>query len=208
MRKALLAVTLLLGPLSLIGCNPLNMIGPSSASAAGAPRQTVDSAAEQQAKRDKEIAEREEQAKRDREIAERQERERNKTNIETVLAEDAKTNVGAQSVAEVVERMRDIDTSACPGDFRSAYLTHIHAWQDLADVERNVIAFKKEANSDGVVVEAFIRGFLGDPLGKVNEIEAAQTQLQRDYKEARSSIRQTFNHVEDVALSYGATVPK
>jgi hypothetical protein len=202
MKIAFLGALLLIGSMSLIGCNPLNMAGPNDVADKGAAQRAAEKAAEQ-ARLDKEN-----QARIDKENAEREERQRIKTSIESVLAQDAKTNAGAQSVAEVVDRMRLIDTSACPADFRSAYLDHLYAWKSLADVESNAIAFKKEANSDAVAVEAFIRGYLGDPLGKVNELDAAQTQLQRDYKDARASISQTFHRVEDVAITYGADLPK
>lgn len=131
-----------------------------------------------------------------------------KTNVKHVLEQDAKTHVGVQSANQAVAGMRAIDTTNCPADFRATYLSHIHAWETMADVERDAIAFKATANSDGVLVESLIRGYLGDPLVKANEIQAAQSQLQQKYLAARLQVKQTFNRVETIALHYGATTPK
>jgi hypothetical protein len=50
------------------------------------------------------------------------------------------------SISEVVTRMRAIDTSACPTDFRMAYLKHIHAWEEERKVE---LEAKKLGEPDG-----------------------------------------------------------
>ena len=138
----------------------------------------------------------------------RGEKEQIKANIERVLQQDAKASEGSETVAKLVARMRAIDTSDCPNEFRLAYLAHIHSWEMMEDVQRDASRLKEEANSDGVLVEAFIRGLLGDPLGKANEIKAAQTQLQRSYQVAHTEIRKTFHHVEEIAIQYDANLPK
>jgi len=130
-----------------------------------------------------------------------------KAAIEQVLRQDAVSNDGTTSVADVVERMRAIDTSACPNDFRAAYLAHVHAWEKLAGVERDAIALKADSESAGAMVEAFIRGFLGDPLGPINEDIDARNQLQARYQEASREVQATFHRVEEIAVSYGASLP-
>src|SRR5689334_9377580 len=66
----------------------------SEQAAADLARQERDRIAEQEAR------------ERERVAQERAERDRIKTNIETVLRQDAKTVVGTQSAAEIVTRMR------------------------------------------------------------------------------------------------------
>jgi flagellar basal body-associated protein FliL len=128
--------------------------------------------------------------------------------IETVLQQDAGTTTGVNSVAEVVNRMRAIDMSGCPNDFRAAYLGNIHAWEAMADVEQQAIQLKKEGDSSGAYVEAFVRGFMGDPFGKVKDEMQAQNQLQQNANSAKQQIQQTFNQVEEIAVAYGANLPK
>lgn len=136
------------------------------------------------------------------------EKARIKASIERVLRQDATTTQGTRSVAEVVARMRAIDTSGCPNDLRAAYLAHIHAWELMGDVEREAIAFKAEANSDGVMIESFIRGLLGDPLGKATELKSAETYLQRRYQAADLQVKQTFHRVEELAILHGGRLPE
>ena len=127
--------------------------------------------------------------------------------IERVLKEDSACSKGAQTTGEVVARMRRIDTSGCPKDFRTAYLSHIHAWELMADIEQQAVTLKAESESVATFVESFIRGFLGDPLGKANEIGEVQGQLARDCRSASMQVRLTYQRVEEIAVSHGATLP-
>jgi hypothetical protein len=78
----------------------------------------------------------------------------------------------------------------------------------MAQVEREATAFKSDREGSGDFVEGFVRGFLGDPMGKANEIRDAQNQLQREYQAASQEVKQTFNQVEELAVRYGARLPK
>lgn len=127
--------------------------------------------------------------------------------IEQVLEQDARCKQGATSIAEVVGRMKAIDTSACPNDFRAAYLAHLHAWEAMADLEQEAIALKKEHESVGTMLEGFIRGLLGDPFGKAREIMDARGDLQKKIKEADKQIKLTFQRVQEIAVAHGARVP-
>lgn len=129
------------------------------------------------------------------------------TRIESVLQQDRTVTVGTQSVAEVVRRMRAIDLNGCPNDFKSAYLAHVHAWELLADVEREVNVYLEENDTAAVIVESLIRGFLGDPLGKANEITSTENELQRSYKFASRQVLDTYHRVEEVAVAHGANLP-
>lgn len=128
--------------------------------------------------------------------------------IESVLQADSTTTTGATSVADVVNRMRAIDLSKCPKDFAAAYVAHIHAWELLADVEQQGRAYDANFNSGGAMVESFLRGFIGDPFGKTNESIAARNQLVTNYNSAQQQIKQTFQRVEELAVSHGAKMPK
>jgi hypothetical protein len=77
----------------------------------------------------------------------------------------------------------------------------------VAVVEQEVIAFQANNDPGAAFVESFIRGLLGDPFGKANEIAAAENQLQRDYQAAFQRRRLTFNRVEEVAIAHGARLP-
>ncbi len=128
--------------------------------------------------------------------------------IERVLTLDGQTNSGAQSIAEVVVRMRAIDTTGCPNDFRSAYLAHIHAWEEMAAVEQQAVTLQQQSNSGATIVESMIRGFLGDPFGKAGEILASQGQLQQQYGSASQSVKTSWQRVEEIAVLHGARLPK
>ena len=97
--------------------------------------------------------------------------------------------------------------SGCPNDFKAAYLAHIHAWETLIDLEQRVNNFKKERNGPGDFIEGFIRGYSGDPFGKMNEIRSAGSKLDSELQSANQQIKQTYNKVEEIAVSYGANLP-
>lgn len=127
--------------------------------------------------------------------------------IERVLQEDARTNPGAPSVAEVVDRMRRIDLAGCPQDFRAAYVAHIHAWERFAAVERQAIALQSHRQSGEAFAEWLVRSAMGDPYGKIHESLEADRQLQQHVQEAKQQIQSTFQRVEALAIGYGAKLP-
>ncbi|WP_165235355.1 hypothetical protein [Aquisphaera insulae] len=130
-----------------------------------------------------------------------------KTRIEQVLAADSKTSDGARTVAEVVARMRAIDTGGCPRDFASAYLNHIHAWEKLGSVERQLAAYDSRYNSGSAFLEAFFRGMVFD-FEMSKESSAVRREIQTAYNTASLEVKTSFQHVEQVALSYGVRPKK
>jgi hypothetical protein len=128
--------------------------------------------------------------------------------IEQVLVEDSKTSANVRSVAEVVARMRSINLSGCPGDFSAAYMAHVHAWELLASVEQEALSYNANFNSGEAFVEAFIRGALGDPFGKMNESIGALNDLKQSYQRALAQIKFTYDKIEEIATKYGASVPQ
>ena len=96
--------------------------------------------------------------------------------IERVLAADRGTSQNASSVAEIVQRMRAIDMSGCPVDFRQAYLAHIDAWVEMAAVEDAAAQWKVNYDSRQAMVEAFMRGLVFD-LGILRESDDARNRV-------------------------------
>lgn len=115
-----------------------------------------------------------------------------KSAIESVLAQDALTTEEATSVAEIVQRMKSIDTSDCPADFREAYYRHIRAWQGMAEQ----VASEPQSFGEGFLY-GLIKGFEGDYTGGLGEINEA-----RNY--CSQQIKTTFQEVEAIAIRYGA----
>jgi hypothetical protein len=128
--------------------------------------------------------------------------------IERVLKEDKTTTDGVKSVAEVVSRMRALNLNGCPRDFIAAYTAHIHAWELAADAERDRTAWKKDYYSGGAVLESIVRGFALDPFGKTNEMMAEDNRIKEKNDKAHTKITETIQHVEDVAVGYGAELPR
>ncbi|MBO4422054.1 MAG: hypothetical protein J5879_01340, partial [Clostridia bacterium] len=97
-----------------------------------------------------------------------------------------------QAYQTVVSRMRAIDTSDCPGDFRMAYERHIHAWEGMRD--------QVLSEPDGVLESlfvGFINGLSGDFTGGLADMGKAEQYWNQQIKD-------TFNEVRAVALKYGA----
>ncbi len=117
--------------------------------------------------------------------------------IEKVLELDDKTTENLpdnprQAYQTVVSRMRAIDTSDCPGDFRMAYERHIHAWEGMRD--------QVLSEPDGVLESlfvGFINGLSGDFTGGLADMGKAEQYWNQQIKD-------TFNEVRAVALKYGA----
>lgn len=130
-----------------------------------------------------------------------------RTAIEAVLQKDATASQGTTTVADILRNMRKIDTSECPANFRSAYLGHLQAWEAGVELQQRVDAFNAEREGAGDMIEGFIRGALGDPAGKYNEVREAGDQLNREMQAARNELRSTYGRVEQVAVSYGARLP-
>jgi hypothetical protein len=126
--------------------------------------------------------------------------------IEAVLAADAQSQIGATTVADVVGKLRAIDLTACPNDFREAYLAHIHAWELMLQVENELVQFNANFNSGTAYLEAFVRGFLLD-FGMAGEAIAAENDLRAKQQQAAAEIGSTFRKVEQLAVKYGAFLP-
>jgi len=74
----------------------------------------------------------------------------------------------------------DADAIAYAGQ-RIALWNDVSVWLDsTASLNADAAALAKHADSTEALVEAFLRGLNGDPLGKVNEMMGAEAQISRE----------------------------
>ena len=126
--------------------------------------------------------------------------------ISRVLAEDADTLSNARTYLEVFEKMNSINLEGCPGDFCQAYLAHYHAWEYMVSFEREARAYDTNFNSVEAFAEAYVRGALGDPFGKMNEAIVEKNRLRENFQYGIDMIRKTHDRVKEIAAKYGVVV--
>ena len=97
-----------------------------------------------------------------------------------------------EAMVLVVKRMRAIDTSKCPNNFRAAYERHIQAWEGA----RDQILSEPDGILESLFV-GFINGLSGDFSGGAVDMANA-----REYWSFQ--IKSTFNEVLAIAIEYGA----
>ncbi|MCA9092494.1 MAG: hypothetical protein KDA68_03330 [Planctomycetaceae bacterium] len=124
--------------------------------------------------------------------------------ISRVLAEDRQQSAEAQNFEEIPQKMRRIDLSGCPNEFKAAYLAHIHAWEAAVQVLIEAKQFQKQSNSSDAFVESMLRSFMGDPFGKIHEVMQTNQELQRRYQTAHEGIQTSYHRVEELAVLFGA----
>ncbi len=130
-----------------------------------------------------------------------------KRSMERVLLEDSTTSMNVSSVDEVVAKMRAININGCPLSFKSAYMRHINAWEDLRDLETKVLAHKEYSTSWNMAFDAFLQGFMGNPFGVVNELSQQDRNLEYQYEEIQQNIKMTYREVESIAIAAGCSLP-
>lgn len=127
--------------------------------------------------------------------------------MERVLRKDSVTSENASSVADVVRNMRAINLDGCPQNFRSAYVRHINAWEDLSELETRVQAHQEYGSSWNMAVDAFVQGFMGNPLGVANEHSQREQMLAAQYAEIQQEMKMTYREVESIAVAAGCSLP-
>ncbi|MDR3232859.1 MAG: hypothetical protein LBT46_04210 [Planctomycetaceae bacterium] len=141
---------------------------------------------------------------------------------------------------QMVQEVRRVNTSACPPNFRATFLAMIHALEDRiafftecnefkTKVERMTAKVGKEINDHnstdkmvGDLFESFLRGTMGDPFGKTQEvfqeekelkdkigkidaaIQADIEELEKKEKRIKENIYSTFQKLEEIAVQYNA----
>ncbi|MDR0609962.1 MAG: hypothetical protein LBG58_07630 [Planctomycetaceae bacterium] len=141
---------------------------------------------------------------------------------------------------QLIQELRRVNLSSCPQDFRAAFMELIHGFENrLANIKeweqfdekitrtksqinKEIKAHNENACSFDAFAEAVLRGFLGDPLGKYNditqeenEIKAKINQLDRSFqseadelakkgKKITENINETLQKLERIAVQYNA----
>lgn len=131
-----------------------------------------------------------------------------KTSIISLLQSDSK--IGSISNGDCTKQaaaMRVLDLSQCPSDFATAYVAHIHAWEYAAKIQRA----RAKLNSDESVQDILISEGLNEALGTdahplIDALEA-DNELKKLANVALDKITETYNRVELIATSYGASLP-
>lgn len=181
--------------LSLTACGE-KAASPIEAPAAAA---SVDTA-RLQAVLDAEAAEQAAEAARQAELA------RNKQAIEAVLVAD--TNAGRLGSADATARaMRAIDLSGAPGDFQSAYVAHIQAWEREAELLRQWRELTSDDRQGAAVAAGVICGLLDCPARPIGDQIDSEAAMKRQIATASEQISESFRQVERIAALYGAQRP-
>jgi len=132
-----------------------------------------------------------------------------KKNISSVLQLDANiSNISGGDETKQCEEMRKIDLSDCPKDFTVAYVDHIHAWEEAARIDRAYKKFKKEVNLEDIIEESVLNEVFGTGHNVIKNAVDFEEKLKENGRIASENIHTTFNEVERIAASYGATLPK
>jgi len=131
-----------------------------------------------------------------------------KTAIETVLKANAGlSSTSGQSQTAHAQAMRAIDLTACPTDFAAAYTTHIQAWERAGNIQKSLGELKSDANVTRTVAESILGDITGSKQKPIGQAVALNKRLTVQHAEANTQITETFNEVERIAVTYGATVP-
>lgn len=104
---------------------------------------------------------------------------------------------GAPKAVQIMtSAMRGINLNDCPTDFRQAYILHIQAWDNFGQYA---------ARTPSDPPEGFVSGFLN---GLAGEMDGGITRMQRTSAALSQDIKNTYFHIERIAISYGATLPQ
>lgn len=130
----------------------------------------------------------------------------NKTAITSVLHQGATISANANGdYGRSASAMRTIDLTRCPSDFATAYLDHIHAWEDAANAQLKSEALKKsEGNAVAGGIVATVTGSEATPF---SDHLKAENEANRQLSQASAEIIRTRQVVERIAIGYGAILP-
>jgi GYF domain 2 len=101
-----------------------------------------------------------------------------------------------QAIASYLSRMRAVDTSDCPADFRVAYKHHLEAWEELQAAV-------------GELPDSFLEGvFVGALNGLLRgELDGGMTRMLDSIKRASQEVRDSFREVENIAARSDVALP-
>jgi hypothetical protein len=108
---------------------------------------------------------------------------------------------------QTAEGMRKLDLSQCPPNFAAAYMDHIHAWEDAAEIQRAQNRLESNDNRGSVVITTALQKLLGSDKNALKDASAMETKLKDAENVAGANIKDTYHKVERIAVAYGATLP-
>lgn len=171
-----------------------------------------------QAARERYAAQQEQQREEQARIAEQQREEQARlaaqraayrAAIEDVVKQDAALGaVSGGSETRQAQAMRAIDLSRCPSDFAEAYTVHIQAWERAAAIQRDLDRLNSDDNVSETIARSIIADLGGSDAAPIHDAVELNNRLKADHQQAVLIIKESFNDVERVAVSYGATVPR
>jgi|SRR5579863_6918064 hypothetical protein len=124
-----------------------------------------------------------------------------KAAIEKALQEDALTGTDPTDLHTTA--MHKVDLSDCPEDFRTAYVKHIHAWEDKAKVHQAQAELDdQESDADAVAEKVATLFGTDDSLWK--DHVAAVKELDKLEWGVTAEVKATLRDVEEIAGRYGA----
>lgn len=155
-------------------------------------------------------ADRREQLRVQDSIKHEQELERYIYAINTVLREDNEIGLryNRQDPIQISAGMREIDLSHCPRDFAVAYVAHIQAWEKSAQIYGALKKLNSEDSYIDVLKTQAWQSILGINASAIRDAVDADRLLREALVRASNDVHNTYNQVELIATSYGATLVK
>lgn len=92
----------------------------------------------------------------------------------------------SDDIGQLPSSLVDADAVALGADYIQALNECAILSQDMIDLMKLDTQLQAAADSPSVAVESFIRGLMGDPLGKVNEFKSASQKLANDGDQLRA----------------------
>lgn len=141
--------------------------------------------------------------------AEEQRAQRYANAITTLLAQDVQVNRQSKGDnTQLVAEMRKLDMSQCPRDFALAYLDHIHAWGEAAEIQQALKALRSDKNVGDVMKLTIIQKLFGSDETALSNALEMEKKLLSAAQNTSALINETYHEVERIAVAYGATLPK
>lgn len=113
-------------------------------------------------------------------------------------------NTFATMIRGTVQDCKSISQTGCPADFTAAYIAHVRAWEDFADVIQNHPHVPSGAEA---FLGGLVRGMMGDPTGGLTDLKGQFREWAGQAQRAEGQIKATWRGVEDVAIRHGAKLP-
>jgi hypothetical protein len=141
------------------------------------------------------------------EEARQQQLEAYKMAVVTVLKADS--TIGATSNGNFTAQalaMRRLDLSQCPRDFATAYIDHVHAWENAAEIMEALAKLRSEENVKDALVKTLLQKLFGSDNNAIEDAVQAEDMLKEAALKSTEKIKSTYQEVERIAVSYGASL--